>query len=169
MLWKTSASLFSLPGIYALDNYSLLVIAQFQIDFVILSQSAYLQLPILLTQWTAVVLSESTFISDSQIWSYNDLSQQRIVLSSKTLMCMRVSVMLNWSLLWVFLKTAPKPIVDASVVIVNKGFSILIVLNDPIILFFHQIYLPRESIEVFLLKLSLIIFIAFLFRRFRSR
>ena len=56
------ASLFSLPGICALDNHSLLLIAQSQIDFVILSQSTDLQLPILIIQWTAVVLSESIFI-----------------------------------------------------------------------------------------------------------
>ena len=44
------------------SNYSLLLIAQSQVDFVILSQSINLQLCILLTQWTAVVLSESIFI-----------------------------------------------------------------------------------------------------------
>ena len=59
---SSSATIFSLPGIWALDNHSLLLIAQAQIDFVILSQSVDLQLPILLMQWTAVVLSESIFI-----------------------------------------------------------------------------------------------------------
>ena len=79
--------------------------------------------------------------------------------------------MLNWPPVEVFLKTAPQPVVDASVVIVNEGFPILIVLNDPRILFFHQIIscLPCESIEVFLSKLPLLIFSAFVFRRSRSR
>ena len=59
---SSSALIFGLPGICSLDNHSVLLIAQFQIDFVILSQSIDLQLPILLMQWTDVVLSESIFI-----------------------------------------------------------------------------------------------------------
>ena len=55
-------SIFSLTGICALYNHSLLLIAQSQIDFVILSQSIDLQLPILLMQCTAVVLPEINFI-----------------------------------------------------------------------------------------------------------
>ena len=80
-------------------------------------------------------------------------------------------MILNWPTVEVFLKTAPQPVVDASVVIVNEGFPILIVLNDSRILFFHQIIscLPCESIEVFLSKSSLSIFSAFVFRRCRSR
>ena len=46
-------------------------------------------------------------------------------------------MILNWPLVEVFLKTAPQSVLDASEVIVNKGFPILIVLNDPRILFFH--------------------------------
>ena len=86
-------------------------------------------------------------------------------------MCMKVSVILNWPPVEVFLKTAPQLVVDASVVIVNEGFPILIVLNDPRILLFHQIIscLPCESIEVFLSKSFLSIFSAFVFRRSRSR
>ena len=56
------ASLFSLLGICALDNHNLLLIAQSQIHFVILSQSTDLQLLILFMQCTAVVLSESIFM-----------------------------------------------------------------------------------------------------------
>ena len=48
-------------------------------------------------------------------------------------------MILNWPPVEVFLKTAPQPVVDASVGIVNEGFPILTVLNDPRILFFHQI------------------------------
>ena len=79
------------------------------------------------------------------------------------LMCMRVSVILNWPLVKVFSKAAPQPVVDASVVIVNERFPILIVLNDPRILFFHQIIscLSCESIQAFLSKLPLLIFSAF--------
>ena len=71
----------------------------------------------------------------------------------------------------VFLKTAPQPIADASVVIVNEGFPILIVLNEHGILFFYQniFCLPYESMGVFLSKLSLLTFSAFVFRRSRSR
>ena len=134
---STSASLFSLPGICALDNHSLLLIAQSQIDFVILSQSAKLQLPILFMQWTAVETSESIFIWESQVWSYNDLNPKRIALSCKILMCMRVSVTLNWPPVKVFLKTVPQLVPDTSVAIVNEVFSILIIFNDPRILFFH--------------------------------
>ena len=36
---------------------------------------------------------------------------------------MRVSVILNWPPVEVFLKTAPQPVVDASVMIVNEGVS----------------------------------------------
>ena len=59
----------------------------------------------------------------------------------------------------------------ASVVIVNEGFPILIALNDSRILFSHQIIscLPCESIEVFLSKLPLLIFRAFVFRHSRSQ
>ena len=80
------------------------------------------------------------------------------------------SVVLNWSPVEVFLKTAPQPVVDVSVVTVNEGFPIFIELNDPRILFFHQIisYLSCESIEVFLSKLPLLIFNTFVFRRSRS-
>ena len=52
-------------------------------------------------------------------------------------MCMRVSVILNWAPVEVFLKKAPQLVVDASMVFVNEGFPILIVLNNPRILFFH--------------------------------
>ena len=86
-------------------------------------------------------------------------------------MCMSVSVILHWPPVEVFSKTAPYPVPDASVLIVNEGFPILIVLNDPKTLFFHQIMscLPCESIEGFLSKLSLLISGAFAFRRSRSR
>ena len=57
-----SASLFSLPGIYAQDSHSLLLIAQSQIDCVILSLSKDRKLSILFMQWTAVVLSKGIFI-----------------------------------------------------------------------------------------------------------
>ena len=40
----------------------------------------------------------------------------------------------------VFLKTAPQTVDDASVVIVKEGFPVLIVLNDPRILFFDKLY-----------------------------
>ena len=67
--------------------------------------------------------------------------------------------MLNWPPVEVFLKTAPQPVVDASVV-GNEGFPILIVLNDPRILVFHQFIscLPSQSIEVFFVKISFINF-----------
>ena len=70
-----------------------------------------------------------------------------------------------------FLKTAPQPVVDALVGIAKESFSILIVLNDLRILFFHQIIssLASESIEVTLSKLSLSIFSAFVFRCSRSQ
>ena len=86
-------------------------------------------------------------------------------------MCMSVSVILHWPPVEVFLKTAPEPIADTSVVIFNEGFPILIVLNDPKTLFFHQIMfcLPCESIEGLLSKLSLLISSAFAFRRSSSR
>ena len=54
----------------------------------------------------------------------------------------------------IFLKAAPQlPPAHASVMFPNEGFPILIVLNDPRILSFHQIIscLPSESVEVFLL------------------
>ena len=71
----------------------------------------------------------------------------------------------------VFLKTAPQPDVDVSLVIVNEGFLILIVLNDARIFFFHQIVscLPCESTEVFLSKLLVLIFSVFVLRRSRPR
>ena len=80
-------------------------------------------------------------------------------------------MILNWPPVEVFFKTAPQSVVDASVVIVIEGFPILVVLNDPRRLFFHQTIscLPRESIEVFLPKLSLPIFSALAFRRSRSQ
>ena len=71
------------------------------------------------------------------------------------------TVILNWPPREVLLKAAPQTIVNASVVIVNEGFSILIVLNDSRILFFHQII--SESIELFLSKLSLLNFTACVF------
>ena len=52
---------------------------------------------------------------------------------------MRFSVILNWPPVEVFLKTAPQAVVDALVVIVKERFPILIVLNNPRILFFQQI------------------------------
>ena len=80
-------------------------------------------------------------------------------------------MILNWPPVQAFLKTAPQSVVDASVVIVNDEFPILIVLNDPRILFFQKIMscLPCESVEVFLSKLPLLIFSAFVFRRSGSQ
>ena len=117
------------------------------------------------------VLPESTFIWESQIWSQShyDLSPKWIALSSKVLSEMRISVILNWPHVKVWLKTALQPVVDTSVVILNEGSPIFLVLNDPRILFFHQIIscFPSESIELFLSKLSLLNFSAF--RSWRSR
>ena len=48
-------------------------------------------------------------------------------------------MILNWPPVEVFLKTAPQAVVDALVVIVKERFPILIVLNNPRILFFQQI------------------------------
>ena len=59
---SSSALLFNVPGIFALDNHNLLLKAQPQIDFVILSQSIDLQLPMLLMQWTAAALSENIYM-----------------------------------------------------------------------------------------------------------
>ena len=151
----------------ALDNNSLLLIAQSQI---ILSQSTDLQLPILFMQWTAVVWSESIFIWESQIWSQNDLSPKGIALSSKVLMCMRISLILNLPPVEVFLKTAHQSVVDASVLVVNERFSILIVFNDRRILFLYLILscLTCGSIVISLSKLPLLIFSASVFRRSSS-
>ena len=55
-------------------------------------------------------------------------------------MSMRVSVILNRPPEEVFLKTAPHTVDDASVVIGKEGFPVLIVLNDPRILFFDKLY-----------------------------
>ena len=101
------ASLFGLPGTCAVDSHSLLLIAQSQIDFVILSQSTDLQTPILFMQWAAVVLSESIFIWESQIWSHNYLSSKKIALISNILMWLRVSAILHWPPVEVFLKQFP--------------------------------------------------------------
>ena len=54
---------FSLPGMCALGSHSLLIIAMFQIDFVILSQSIDLQLPILLMQWTSSIFRKFLYES----------------------------------------------------------------------------------------------------------
>ena len=41
-------------------------------------------------------------------------------------MCMRVSLLVNWSPVELLLKTVPHPVVNASVVIVNEGFPVSI-------------------------------------------
>ena len=66
-------------------------------------------------------------------------------------MCMMISVILNWPPVEILLKAAPQLIADASLVIVNEGFPILTVLNDPRILVFYQITscLTCEFIESF--------------------
>ena len=84
-------------------------------------------------------------------------------------MCMRVSLILNLPPVEVFLKTAHQSVVDASVLVVNERFSILIVFNDRRILFLYLILscLTCGSIVISLSKLPLI-FSASVFRRSSS-